>query len=137
MTRKEKGFTLLEILVAFVIATVALAFLFRSAVSGVASTKAAMQYEEGLSLARSHLAVVGHGLALRPLDQDGDDGKIFHWHLRIVLLSSGVAERQVTASGPSPPMLALYGVSVIVSWPSEVGMRDIRLATTRLGVPPP
>jgi len=54
--RAERGFTLLEVLIAFAIAALALALLFRAASDGMLSVRTAGRYEEAVVRARSHLA---------------------------------------------------------------------------------
>ncbi len=127
----DAGFTLLEVLVAFVIAALALGVLFEGVVEGLRSTRVADRTEEALTRARSHLAAVGHGVALRPITQEGEDGTSFHWSLRIV------PERSASGSGgPQAPRLVLYAVQVTESWPdagSGDGTRAVVLRTERLG----
>ena len=79
--RGERGFTLLEVLVAFVIAAVALSLLARAAIDGVRAAHLSGQYAEALARARSHL----EGLQMPPVPGDfqGDEGVGFHWHLHV------------------------------------------------------
>src|ERR1700722_17540423 len=79
----ERGFTLLEVLIAFIIAALALGVMFEASLGGLRASEAASHYQEALSLARSHLASVSTvGLAGRELF--GDFGRGFHWTLLIV-----------------------------------------------------
>jgi general secretion pathway protein I len=141
----ERGFTLLELLVAFVIAALALGALFQGANGGLRSVSVANRYQEALSRARSRLATVGHGLALAPLHQSGDDGSGFHFQVDISLIGSAFPLRQPAdaALGPAPRM-ALYSVAVDESWGSDggggassgAGLRRVRLLTERAGLAP-
>ena len=130
----DAGFTLLEVLVAFVIAALALGVLFEGAVEGLRSTRVSDRTEEALTRARSHLATVGHGVALRPTTQEGEDGTSFHWSLRIVPEQSAAG-----SGGPQAPRLVLYAVQVTETWPdgsSGDGTRAVVLRTERLGTQP-
>ncbi len=127
----DAGFTLLEVLVAFVIAALALGVLFEGAVGGLRSTRVSDRTEEALARARSHLATVGHGVALRPTTQEGDDGSAYHWSLRIAPQQSAAG-----SNGPQAPRLVLYAVQVTESWSdpgSGDGTRAVVLRSERLG----
>ena len=74
MRREARGFTLLEVLVALVIAGLALGALFSGAVTGLRSARLSLDYAEAVSRAKSHLAVAGIGAPLVAGTQHGDDG---------------------------------------------------------------
>ncbi len=123
---REAGFTLLEVLVALVIASLALGVLFSGAVTGLRSTQLSGDYAQAVSRARSHLAVVGIGADLAAGTQDGDDGGGFRWRVSVQPLA--------TISGP--PRVALYAVSVVISWTKDGGERHLELDTQRIGTAP-
>jgi len=123
MTPGERGFTLLEVLVAFVIAALALGVLFRGAVDGLYAAQAAARYEEAMTRAQSHLAALTAG-SLAPGDHQGDDGNGYHWRVKIAPLA--------VAAGGSP---TLYTVNVAVSW-TDGSRRTVELDSERIGVAP-
>lgn len=129
---EDAGFTLLEVLVAFVIAALALGVLFEGAVGGIRATQVADRTAEALTRARSHLATVGNGVVLRPTTQEGDDGSLYHWTLRIAPLQS-----VASGTGRQASRLVLYGVQVTESWPDSSSGGDhtrvVILRTRRLG----
>ena len=148
----DAGFTLLEVLVAFVIAALALGVLFEGAVEGIRSARIADRTQEAMSRAQSHLATVGHGVVLAPSTQEGEDGSGFHWSLRIVRLQSaamgstggsnnglnGASQNGGSGLGNAQGMRAvLYAVQVTESWPDEAAAgdhtRSVTLRTERLG----
>lgn len=133
----ERGFTLLELMVAFVIAALALGALFHGASGGLRSVAVADRYQEALARARSRLATIGHGLPLAPRHDSGDDGSGFRWDVDIVLAASAAPLRQPAdpVLGP-PPRMALYSVQVGESWTGEAGPRRVRLQTELIGLPP-
>lgn len=100
---RESGFTLLEVMVAFIIGVLALGALWESGIGGWRAARVTERSMEALSRAQSHLAVVGHGLAVRPLSEHGEDGSGFYWRLRI------------TPSQTSGRM-TLYTVEITESW---------------------
>ena len=126
--RGDDGFTLLEVLVAFAIAALALGVLFEGAVGGLRSTRVADRTEEALSRAQSHLAAVGQGMPLGSGTQEGDDGGGYHWSVRIRPLRSAVS---------TSARIVLYAVQVTESWDAAGGgdaTRSVVLRTERLGV---
>ena len=81
--RTDRGFTLLEVLIAFVIAALAMGALFSGTVSGLDATAVAAKYDEAISLAKSHMAAIGRGAAIAAQETSGADGEGFTWHLRV------------------------------------------------------
>ncbi len=133
----EGGFTLLEVLVAFVIAALALGIMFDAAIGGLRATESANRYQEALSLARSHLAsIVSAGLAGREVS--GDDGHGFHFSVRIRPAGTAKLARGTDADPTQavPPQATLYAVTVTESWKGDGGDKQIRLDSARLGSGP-
>jgi general secretion pathway protein I len=129
--RRQAGFTLLEVLVAFVIAALAIAVLFEGTLGGLQAARTAGAYQEALSRAQSHLAVLGPALPLAAMDQAGDDGSGFRWRLRVVPLQTARP-----AQGSSTPAAAptLYAVTVTVSWTAAGQTRSVSLNSDRIGL---
>ena len=102
-SRPTAGFTLLEVLIAFIIAALAISEVMQAVGISLASSRAAAHYQEAVSRAHSRLDVAMHGMALAPADTQGDDGGGFHWHLRVTPAAStirqlpGLARRSATA----------------------------------------
>ncbi len=71
------GFTLLEVLVAFIIAALALGLLFQGGIGGLLTARIAGRYGEALSRAESHLAEATAGPTLTAGDSSGDGGRRF------------------------------------------------------------
>ncbi len=130
---REQGFTLLEVLVAFVIAALALGALSQGAAGGLQSARVSGHYQEALSRARSRLA------SLRtpaPGEQGGDDGGGFSWQVRVVPLATGGRARE-GVDPMRPGRAVLLGVTVRISWHMDGGERQVALATERVEMAPP
>ena len=121
---RERGFTLLEVLVAAAIAALALAVLFQGAAGGVRTARVADHVQEAVSRARSRLAVMEHGPAPLLGDQSGDDGGGFRWRSHVT---------QVGASGGA----VLYDLAIAVSWTADGGEREVTLHGRRVAATPP
>ncbi|MCQ8239510.1 type II secretion system protein [Rhizosaccharibacter radicis] len=122
--REERGFTLLEVLVAFVIAALALGVLYEGAIGALQASRVADRTSEAVSRARSHLATIGHGVPLRPTAQEGDDGSGFSWRLRIRPGGS------IAADGGT---LTLWLAEVEERWTDGGHERRVMLRTERVG----
>jgi general secretion pathway protein I len=138
MRRESRGFTLLEVLVALVIAALALGALFSGAVTGLRSAKISRDYAEAVSRARSHLAVVAIGAPLVAGTQQGDDGDGFTWRVAVRPLATIVLQPNGNAlsATPTPARVALYAVSVVIAWTKDGGERHVELDTERIGPAP-
>ena len=118
--RSADGFTLIEVLVAFIIAGLALAVLVHAGVEGLRASSLSARYQEALARAQSHLAAAVD--ASQPGDRQGDEGDGFHWHVRTVPLA-----HITTSNGPA----TLLGVSVAISWGPPPG-RSVHLDTEQV-----
>ena len=136
--RNERGFTLLEVLIASVIAAAVFGVLLRSAMSGISTARDAGAYETAVALARSHLALLGRDMASLPADQHGSDGP-FEWRVR--LTREAVADPGAGIVNwylhKDEPRAALYAVSVSIAWQSEGRRHELDIETQRLGFAPP
>lgn len=130
---REDGFTLLEVLVATVIAALALGVLLQGAVGNLRSVQTSGQYQEAVSRARSHLAALSDGSTLVPGENAGDDGRGFRWKTSIVAISSVPIARGNATDVKSGPQVTLYAMNVIISWQSNGNTRQVRLDSERVG----
>lgn len=133
--RAERGFTLLEVLVAFIIAALALGVLYRGALDGILSARVAAQYDDATSRAKSRLAVIGHGSAIVPGEQTGDDGGGFRFRTRIA--TAAAAPRPPGPRQPGTNLPTLYAVTVQILWGEGQEARQVLLSTQRTGFAAP
>lgn len=117
--RADGGFTLLEVMAAFVIAALAAAVLYQAGVESLGQSLAAARTQEALVRAQSRLASIGTLTPLQPLRAAGDDGGGFAWQLSIVPEQTSGA-------------LTLYDVRLV----ERFGTRQVVLDTKRLGASP-
>ncbi len=134
----ERGFTLLEVLVASIIAAAVLSVLLQTAMTGNSTVREAGRYETAMALARSHLALLGGNVATLPPEQHGHDGP-FDWQVQVT---------REAAACPGPGVVnqflyrdaaraGLFAVDVQVSWQSAGHRRQVQIETKRLGFAPP
>ena len=132
--RRQGGFTLLEVLVAFLIAALALGVLFNTALSGTATVRNAGLYDTALAIAQSRLAMAGRFVAGESV-AEGEDGP-FRWRVRVDRLAdSGPAPAAPIALARQAGQVraVLYRVTANVGWRSEGHGREVQLQTERLG----
>ena len=132
----DAGFTLLEVMIAFVIAAMALSMLYEGATGGLRATAMATRTEEAISLAKSHMAAIGRGEAIAQQESSGVDGDGFEWRLHVQPIST----RQLAlsdsdrANDSKPTAAVLYDVRVTESWSDAGHSRQVVLETHRLDV---
>lgn len=122
-SRPVAGFTLIEALVALIIAAMVLGLFLANLRGGLRAIEAAEQSGRALSLARSYLDVAGITAPLRPGSSEGDATMGFRWRQSIAL-----RERR-------PEGLALYDVRVDIIWEEGGRPRSVGLATMLLATP--
>jgi len=133
--RIASGFTLLEVIVALIIAIMAAAALMAAVGSGLHATRVASLYDQAIVRANSRLAATTHGTKLAPGDSRGDDGGGFRWRVRVVPIASAPV-RPVGIVGPraaASVSVVLYGVTVWIMWNDGNTEREVRLDTEQVG----
>jgi general secretion pathway protein I len=126
---QARGFTLLEVVVALAIASLALVGLFRAGSGGLFAADTAARVDEAVERAQSHLAAFGRTGAVAPGELAGDDGGGFSWRVRV----QPIAVAPVMAQGQPAAARALYSVQVSISWRGAGRTRSVVLETRRLG----
>lgn len=127
----SSGFTLIEVIVALVIAGLGLALMIGAAGAGLGNAGAADRYIAATRRAQSHLAALGIAAMLRPGEQSGDDGGGYSWRSTI----SGPA-LHATRAQSAAKVLGLYNVTVTVSWRDGVSYRSVSLSSQRFAQVP-
>jgi general secretion pathway protein I len=122
----QQGFTLIEVLVAFMILTLSLSVLLRIFSGGLTNVAVAGDYAQAVLVAESQLAVVGRSEPLLVGQSYGKSGERFRWQRTIesYLPREDDTALTVPVSG--------YNVSVEVSWTHNGRDRQITLNSLRV-----
>jgi general secretion pathway protein I len=133
MRTKENGFSLLEVLVAFVILSLVATALFRLFGGALGNAAAASDWSRALLVAQTRLAVAANTLPLREGAEQGteSDSRV-RWETKVAPYTPpNTTDDLERASGALP--LSLYRVSVDVRFPSDNGGdRIVSLSTLKL-----
>jgi general secretion pathway protein I len=127
LSRRQQGYSLIEVLVAFTILAMALTVLLRIFSAGLRNVDASSEYARALSIAEAELAVPGILEPLQPGITQGEEDGGYRW-VRDVAEFRPI-DGPDYAGTPAPP----YLVTVEVTWPANQGERTIRLETIRVG----
>ena len=127
--RRAGGFTLIEVVVAFLLLSVVLVTVFEIFSRGLSRAGELDDYGQALVIAQARLAAVGveTPIAEGATAGNSDDGR-FHWSVSIA--------RSVQGGNPNRPIQGgyqLYQVESRVNWNSSAGPeRSIALSTLQL-----
>ena len=132
--RRAAGFTLLEVVIAFAIATVALSALMHVFGSGMKNAAISDEFSRAAMVPESQLALVGVNLPLQEGVQQGEleEGR-YRWTLEVkpyVVPGSDLAAQASADTAQMTTPFRLMDVVLIVTW--EDGKRQVRLDTQRL-----
>jgi general secretion pathway protein I len=127
-TNKQKGFSLLEILIAFSILALSLGILLKIFSGGVNTALVAEDYTIAVQIAESLIARTGTEIPLKDHQSNGAENKKYHWQLTISPYS--LANENFD---PKNTPAQLFKVNVTVSWDDGGGDdRQIQLTTLKL-----
>jgi general secretion pathway protein I len=119
------GFTLLEILIAFTIATMALGLLFRIHANSTATVVLSEDYQEATALAQALIAEYSVTERTLAFTRTGSTDK-FEWAVRASAYSGAIED----TSGQRPPY-ELRSVEAEVSWFGRDRDRNIAIHTVK------
>jgi general secretion pathway protein I len=125
-SRYQRGFSLIEILVAFVILAMSLTVIFRIFSGGLRNVALSEDYAQAVLLAESQLSAVG---VSEPLEQGvttGEWNDRFRWQRMVELYQPWEQDKALLA-----PLLG-YFVTVSVDWEHAGKNRQISLSSVRL-----
>jgi len=129
--RRSGGFSLIETLVALVLAGLTLGAIAGVFGNGLLGAEASGSATAALSLAESKIAEASAADTLAAGEHGGTVGR-YAWQLAISRYDDPQSARSDDASG-----WRLYRLAVTVAWRDGLRRRQVRLATLRLAAPPP
>jgi len=127
--RRQSGYSLVEVLVAFVILAMALTVLFRIFSGGLRNVDAAANYSRALLVAEERLVAAGTGEALAAGEIEGTTGERYRWTRRITPYEPEGYE-PARDSG-----VDAWRIEVEVTWDAGTRDRRVGLSTIRLERP--
>jgi general secretion pathway protein I len=133
-----RGFTLLEVLIAFAILAIALVALFRAFGTGATNARLSEEYTVATLHAESILAAAGVETSLQAGASEGDLSDGYRWRVVVTRVASdGMSTgRGADAISADPLAGLMYEVAVTVSWRAEGKTRSVALRSYRLGAAP-
>lgn len=139
--RRHKGFSLLEILVAFAIMAVALTIVLRIFGSGVNNAVVSEEYSIAVQIAESIMARTGVETPLQVGETSGIEADKYEWWVRITPVAGPPPKSHPRFKSqqeiPDQPELKLMAVHVRVSWGDRADQqRTVELNNLRLAQEP-
>ena len=114
---RHKGFTLIEVVVAFVLLTVVLVLAFEVFSAGLARASELENRSRALAIAQSLLATSGIEQQLKEGESRGEsEDRRFQWVVHVAKTNDGVEPGK-----PAPSVYSLYRVDVLVTWQGTDG----------------
>jgi general secretion pathway protein I len=131
--RGARGFTLIEIVVAFAILALGLGLTMQIATGALRNARHAAQRTEAALYAKSLLDAAGVGERLEEGQDSGEFGEDYRWTLT-------VAKEEVEAEGtagmdPSLSPVQLYRLELLVEWGEGRAAQEARFVTLRALTP--
>lgn len=121
--RRHKGFSLLEILVAFAIMAVALTMVLRIFGSGVNAAVVSEEYTLAVQIAESLMARMGVETPLQTGEYSGTEADKYDWWVSVTPVAGPPPAKASRFQSQQPqsvqPSLSLMAVRVRVSWGGE------------------
>ncbi len=136
MMRPARGFTLIEVLLAFVILAAAAGLLLGMLSGGLGQVARARSETEASLYAQSLLDGIGILEPIAPGSRDGEfDSGRYHYRLQIAQVDDPVpAPPTAQAAGPAPisgqPLATFFRVSLVVRW-GDRPTQQLSLSTLR------
>ncbi|OQX12961.1 MAG: general secretion pathway protein GspI [Thiothrix lacustris] len=128
MFQSNKGFSLLEVLVAFVVMGLVVGVLLQLFGSSMRSVALADEYSFAIQVAESRLAAVGNEIEVEEGNVSGEEQDSgYRWEVQMSPLEPSEALEKL------PVTLQLYRVEVVVTWKSGDSSREFHLSSLRFG----
>ena len=126
---RQRGFTLIEVVIAFVLLAAVLSVTFRIFSTGIARASLLEERSQALAIAQSQLGAAGVESTLKEGQSSGEsEDRRYQWTTTITRTDEGVE-----AGKPAPSAYSLYRIDVVVTWTGSDG-RQMALPLSTLGV---
>jgi len=125
-SRHQRGFSLIEILVAFMILAMSLTVIFRIFSGGLRNIALSDDYARAVLVAESQLSAIGVSEPLERGVTSGEWDARFRWQRVVEQYRPWAEEKEL-----SVPLLA-YTVTVKVDWEHAGRTRQVKLSSVRL-----
>ena len=129
---KVRGFSLIEVLVAFVLLSLALAVILQVFSNNLRNIKAAEQYTKAMVVADSRLAILGSIQPIESGETSGSEGG-FDWRMEI---NPHVYEDELDQESAQQSENQLFEIKLTVQWQQGNRQPAIQLSTMRIGQKP-
>jgi general secretion pathway protein I len=126
----DRGFTLLEVLLAFVVFAVSFAVVLQILSGSMRSTVRAREYSEAALMAQSIMDMVGMEIPLEPANLAGGEPDNYRWSLVIQPYESvGVDDRTLEVAGVMGT--SVYWIGLDLEWGAGRLQRSVQFSTIR------
>lgn len=125
--KRDGGFSLLEVLVAFAITAIALGVILQIVSTGLRSAALSEDYTHAAVLAESKLSLVGVEIPLQEGVSEGEFDDRYRWKTVVEPYNSEIEDEQLE----DHPRVLLFRVAVEVIWQDGSRERRFRLDTLR------
>jgi len=133
MYKFSRGFSLLEVLVAFVILALILGVLMQIFSGGLRNASRVDEYQQAMLLGQSKLASIGIEIPLKVSESNGEFDAVYRWHVSIRPYLVAPAQTSDQTGLPVPILpVSLLEVEIQVLWGGSNQPRSASLKTLRL-----
>ena len=130
---KQAGFSLLEILVAFVVMAFVVGVILQLFGTSMRSVALADEYSYAVQVAESHLAAVGTEIPVEAGEQSGKEkNSAYAWQIKMQPIEAATLNDKLEKL---PLTVQLYQVESIVTWQQGDKPRSLQLTSLRFGKP--
>jgi len=135
--RRQGGFTLIELISAFVIFALGFSILMKTLSDAIHTTRQAQEATQAALYAQSLLDIQGIGQPLKEGGSSGDFDDTYHWQLNVqrYQLQATPGSTLVPAM-PAPGQPELFQLELVVSWGNQYLQHHARFITLRSMMPP-
>ena len=137
MPHRQSGFTLIELISAFVIFALAFSILMKTLSDAIHTTRQAQEATQAALYAQSLLDIQGIGEPLKEGGSSGDFDNTYHWQLSVQRYQLQATPGSTLAPAMAAPGQAeLFQLELVVSWGNQYLQHHARFVTLRSMMPP-